>query len=351
MSVSTAAYAAPRAAARSSRPVAIWLLLCCAMIFAMVVIGGITRLTESGLSITEWKPVTGALPPLSEEAWQQEFEHYQQIPEFRERHSSMTLSDYKNIFWWEFVHRLWGRLIGAVYLLPFLYFVAKGYVRGGLAWRLGGIFVLGGLQGALGWYMVASGLVDQVDVSPYRLTAHLGLAVLIYCAMLWTALDLLRPPDPDRRAGRRRVDRRAVWLAGLVFVTMLAGGLVAGHDAGLIYNTVPLMDGRYFPAGYFDVAPWWANPFANPIAVQFDHRLLGEATVILALLYWWRARRDAIGASVSFVAAMAVVQVALGISTLLLVVPIPLAAAHQAGAVTLLTLALIAAQAGRRAFS
>jgi len=344
VSVSAATFPTQKTSAtRSPRPVAIWLLVCCAMIFAMVVIGGITRLTESGLSITEWKPVTGALPPLSDQAWQEEFQRYQQIPEFRERHSDMTLAEYKNIFWWEFVHRLWGRLIGTFYLLPFLFFVAKGYVRGGLAWRLGGIFVLGGLQGALGCPHLASGLVDRVDVSPYRLTAHLGLAVLIYCATFWTALDLLRPPD-----ARRVVDTRAVWLACLVFVTMLAGGLVAGHDAGLIYNTFPLMDGRYFPAGYFDVAPWWANPFANPIAVQFDHRLLGEATVILALVYWWRARRDAIGASVSFVAAMAVVQVALGISTLLLVVPIPLAAVHQAGAVTLLTLAILAAHAGRR---
>ncbi len=327
---------------------AVWLLLCCAAIFAMVVIGGITRLTESGLSITEWKPVAGVLPPLSEDAWQAEFEGYRQIPEFRERRPDMTLAEYKTIFWWEYVHRLWGRLIGVAYLLPLIGFVAAGRVRGALVWRLGGIFMLGGLQGVLGWYMVQSGLADRVDVSPYRLTAHLGLAVLIYAATLWTALDLLRPASRERRVAQRTVDWRALALAALVFVTMMAGGLVAGHDAGFIYNTFPLMDGRLVPAGYLDQAPWWLNPFANPAAVQFDHRVLGIATVLLALLYWARARRDAVGGAVHLVAAMAVIQVALGISTLLLVVPIPLAALHQAGAVTLFTLALVAAQAGRK---
>ena len=349
MNVTTAAL--PQTTTRtapSPKPVAVWLLACCAMIFLMVVIGGITRLTESGLSITEWKPVAGVLPPLSEDAWQQEFEKYQQIPEFRERHADMTLAQYKTIFAWEYVHRLWGRLIGAAYLLPLIGFVAMGRVRGALAWRLGGIFVLGGLQGVLGWYMVMSGLSTRVDVSPYRLTAHLGLAVLIYAATLWTALDLLRPKERVRRVDTVVVDGRALALATLVFVTMMAGGLVAGHDAGFIYNTFPLMDGKLVPAGWADLSPWWENPFANPIAVQFDHRVLGILTVLSALFYWALAQRDAVGRTAHWVAAMAMIQVALGISTLVLVVPIPLAALHQAGAVALLTLAVIAGQAGRR---
>lgn len=313
------------------------------MIFAMVVIGGITRLTESGLSITEWKPVMGVIPPLTEQEWQADFERYQQIPQYRELNTGMTLAQYKHIYWWEFVHRLWGRLIGFAYLLPLLGFVAAGRVRGRLGWQLGGIFVLGSLQGVLGWYMVESGLADRVEVSPYRLTAHLALALFIYAATLWTALDLLRPKTPERR-----IDGRALALAAFVFLTMMAGALVAGTRAGFTYNTFPLMDGSFVPAGYLDLQPWWLNPFANIPAIQFDHRVLGEATVVLALLYWWRARRNAVGHSHHLVAGMALLQFALGVSTLLLVVPVHLAATHQAGAVTLFTLALIAAQAGVR---
>jgi len=350
VAVSTSTFPIPQArrASSSQKPVAVWLLVCCAMIFLMVVIGGVTRLTESGLSITEWKPVIGVVPPLSGPEWQAEFERYRQIPEYRERNAGMTLGQYKHIFWWEYVHRLWGRLIGAAYLLPLLGFLATGRVRGKLAWRLSGIFVLGALQGALGWYMVKSGLVDRVDVSPYRLTAHLGLALLIYAATLWTALDLLRPPSSGIRGVMLRTDGRALALAAFVFLTMMAGGLVAGTDAGFVYNTFPLMDGRWVPAGYLDLQPWWLNPFANVAAIQFDHRVLGISTVLLTLIYWARAWRNAADGTVHLVLGMALLQAALGISTLLLVVPIPLAATHQAGAVTLFTLALAAAQAGRR---
>jgi cytochrome c oxidase assembly protein subunit 15 len=329
---------------RASRTVAAWLFFCCAMIFAMVVIGGVTRLTESGLSITEWQPVTGAIPPLTEEAWQEAFAKYQQIPEYRERNAGMTLAEFKTIYWWEFVHRLWGRLIGVVYAVPLLWFVLRGQVRGPLAWRLGGIFVLGGLQGVLGWYMVQSGLVDRVDVSQYRLTAHLGLALLIYAATLWTALDLLRPSRAATPFGRA-----ALAFSALAFLTMLAGGFVAGLDAGMTYNTFPLMDGRLVPAGYLDETPWWLNFFENVAAVQFNHRLLGIATLAGAIALALAGRRAAPRARklVLATAAMAVLQVALGIATLLLVVPIPLAAAHQAGAVALLTFALATAHAAR----
>jgi cytochrome c oxidase assembly protein subunit 15 len=314
------------------------------MIFAMVVIGGVTRLTESGLSITEWRPVTGAIPPLSEEAWQDAFTKYQQIPEYQQRNAGMTLADFKNIFWWEFVHRLWGRLIGFVYAVPLLWFVLRGAVRGALAWRLAGIFVLGGLQGALGWYMVQSGLVDRISVSQYRLTAHLGLALLIYAATLWTALDLLRPsPAPTQ------LSRAALAFSALVFLTILAGGFVAGLDAGMSYNTFPLMDGRFVPAGYLDETPWWLNFFENVAAVQFNHRILAITTFVGAIALALAARHAVPRPRALALAtgAMALLQVALGIATLLLVVPIPLAAAHQAGAVALLTLALATAHAAR----
>ena len=236
---------------------ALWLLACCAMIFAMVVIGGVTRLTESGLSITEWKPIIGVVPPLSAAEWQEAFAKYQQIPEYKVKNAGMSLAEFREIFWWEYVHRLWGRLIGAVYLLPFLVFLAKGWINRRVAWQVAGIFFLGALQGALGWYMVKSGLVDRLDVSPYRLTAHLGLALLIYAATYWTALDLLAPASRAHLATTIRHSRAALGVAVLVFLTMLAGGFVAGNDAGLVYNTFPLMDGALVPAGYGDLAPWW----------------------------------------------------------------------------------------------
>ena len=326
-------------AARSRRPVAAWLFVCAALIFAMVVIGGITRLTESGLSITEWKPIAGALPPLSESAWQEEFAKYRQTDQYRLLNQGMSLAEFKSIFWWEFVHRLWGRLIGVVFFVPYVWFLATGPVRGRLARMLAAIFVLGALQGALGWYMVMSGLAERVDVSPYRLTAHLGLAILIYAAILWVALDLVRP-----RIGA--ASTAALGLAALVFCTMLSGGFVAGLDAGMSYNTFPLMDGRLIPEGYLDLSPAWRNLFENVASVQFNHRLLAIATLIAALTFWWRHRATG-HLSVFLVALAALVQVALGISTLLLVVPIPLAALHQAGAMTLLTIVLVSAHALR----
>lgn len=328
-----------RARANSRRAIAIWLFVCAALIFAMVVIGGITRLTESGLSITEWKPVTGTFPPMSETEWQAEFEKYRKIPEYREKNLGMGLAEYKTIYWWEYVHRLWGRAIGVAFLLPFLWFLLRGHIRGELAWKLGAVFLLGAAQGALGWYMVASGLVDRTSVSPYRLTAHLMLALVIYAAIVWIALELIRPKT-------RGIDGRALALACLVLLTMASGGFVAGHDAGMIYNTFPLMDGNLVPAGYLDLEPWWRNLFENPAAVQFDHRALGLTTALLSLLYWRVARDDSTGAAYA-VLIVALLQASLGIGTLLLEVPIVMAACHQAGAVLLLTASLVAAQGGR----
>ncbi|MBV9016404.1 MAG: COX15/CtaA family protein [Alphaproteobacteria bacterium] len=332
-----------RAAAPTLRPVAVWLLGCCAMIFAMVVIGGITRLTLSGLSITEWQPVTGILPPLSGADWAAEFEKYRQIPQYRLMNTGMSLADFQTIFWWEYVHRLWGRLIGVAYLLPFLYFLARGRIPRRLAWPLAGLFGLGAAQGALGWYMVESGLADRVDVSQYRLVAHLVLALAIYATTLWIALGLLFKPESAATAPRWR--RAGEALIALVALTIAAGGFTAGLHAGLTYNTFPLMDGRFVPAGYDQLQPFVRNWFENVAAVQFDHRLLAMTTAGAIVLLWLAGRRAALPdrgrLALHALLAATAVQFLLGISTLLLVVPIPLAAAHQAGAVLLLTAAIV----------
>jgi heme a synthase len=332
--------------ARNDRAVAYWLLACCAMVFLMVLIGGITRLTESGLSITEWKPVTGIVPPLSEAEWQAEFEKYKQIPQYKQRFTG-DLTDFKTIFFWEWLHRAWGRLIGIVFALPLAWLAATGRIDRALVPRLAGILLLGAIQGGVGWWMVRSGLVDRTEVSQYRLAVHLGLAVVIYGAMLWVALDLMRPVRAPVPAGLRRA---ASLLLALAFVTLLSGGLVAGLRAGLTYNTFPLMDGRLVPEGYARLQPFWLNWFETIPAVQFNHRLLAVATfgTIVAVWAWWRhdAGRALIELDLLLVAAL--LQVALGISTLLLVVPVPLAAAHQAGAMLLATAALCLRHACRR---
>ncbi|HEX3535393.1 MAG TPA: COX15/CtaA family protein [Stellaceae bacterium] len=322
---------------------ALWLFACCAMIFAMVVIGGITRLTWSGLSITEWQPVTGVLPPLSDSAWAAEFEKYRQIPQYKLLNAGMSLADFKTIYLWEYVHRLWGRLIGFAYLLPFLYFVIRGRLPRHLRWPLAGIFGLGAAQGVLGWYMVESGLADRIEVSQYRLTAHLMLALAIYAATLWVALGLWR--EPGRAAAAPVWRRTSEGMIALITLTIAAGGFVAGLNAGLVYNTFPLMDGRLVPAGYSQLQPLFRNWFENVAAVQFDHRLLATATTATVLALWVVGARGTLPqparlALHGLLAAVAL-QFALGLSTLLLVVPIPLAAAHQAGAVILLTAAVI----------
>ena len=351
---------------RDARPVAIWLLVCCAMIFAMVVIGGITRLTWSGLSITEWQPVTGAIPPLSAAEWQAEFAKYQATSQYKLLNTGMSLGDFKTIFLWEYVHRLWGRLIGFVYLLPFLYFLVRGRIPRRLAWPLAGIFGLGFAQGALGWWMVMSGFANRIEVSQYRLTAHLALALVIYAATLWTALGLFTPtPSPSRLREREMAspdaplprlagegrDGGTIWRRAaeavlcLVGLTIVAGGFVAGLNAGLTYNTFPLMDGHFVPEGYAQLSPFIRNWFENIPAVQFDHRLLAETTVSAAVVMWLAGRGAvlprAAGLALHALLAAALLQISLGISTLLLVVPVPLAAAHQAGAVLLLTAAIV----------
>jgi cytochrome c oxidase assembly protein subunit 15 len=320
------------------------------MIFAMVVIGGITRLTWSGLSITEWQPVTGIVPPLSAADWRAEFAKYQQTSQYKLLNAGMSLADFKTIFLWEYVHRLWGRLIGFVYALPFLYFLVRGRIPRRLIWPLAGIFALGGCQGALGWYMVESGLANRIAVSQYRLTAHLVLALVIYAATLWTALGLHRAPEG---AAPRWLRRASEGILALVGLTIVAGGFVAGLNAGLVYNTFPLMDGRLAPSDYAQLVPFVRNWFENVAAVQFDHRLLAMTTGASIIVLWLATARAALPRSarsaLHALLAVALLQLSLGILTLLLVVPIPLAAAHQAGAVLLLTAAIMLRHCLRRA--
>ena len=343
MESTTVSPAASRPDAR--RVIALWLLVCCAMIFAMVVIGGLTRLTHSGLSMVEWRPLTGLLPPLSAAEWEQAFAGYRQYPEYRALNDGMTLAEFKTIFWLEYVHRLWGRAIGVVFLAPFLYFLVRGRIERTLAPRLVAMFVLGGLQGLLGWYMVKSGLVDRPDVSHYRLAAHLGAAFLIYGYVFWVALGLLfRERAAEGEARLRGLRRFALAVAALVVVTVLSGALVAGLDAGFSYNTFPLMDGRLVPDGMLAMQPAAANFLDNVITVQFDHRALAVTTAIMSVIAWAWARRAPLPARAALafraLLAAALLQVALGIATLLSVVALPLAAAHQAGALVLFTAVL-----------
>jgi cytochrome c oxidase assembly protein subunit 15 len=334
----------------SRRAVALWLGVCAALVFAMIVLGGVTRLTESGLSIVEWRPVTGILPPLDEVAWQAAFDAYQAYPEYEIVNTGMTLDAFKTIYWYEYAHRLLGRLVGVVFLVPLVVFALRRRIGRGLGLRLAAIFAAGAAQGALGWYMVASGLVDRPDVSQYRLAAHLALAVAIYALIVWTLLDVARGSvsGPWRGAARAL----AAFLA-LVFVTVIAGAFVAGTDAGFAYNTFPLMEGRLVPLDLWLFDPWWTNHFENVATVQFQHRVLAILTVIVAALFWldiWRGRlradlQHAIGATF----AMAAAQAGLGIATLVLEMPIALAALHQAGAVVLVTVVLWALHQARRA--
>jgi cytochrome c oxidase assembly protein subunit 15 len=309
-----------------------WLLAVAFLIFCMVIVGGATRLTDSGLSITEWQPLLGAIPPLTEADWQQAFEKYKLIPEYQVVNQGMSLGDFKFIYWWEWSHRFLGRFIGLAFFLPFVYFAATGSLNFRTSLRCIGLFALGGLQGALGWYMVASGLVDRVDVSQYRLSAHLTLATVIFAAMLWVAFGL----GKARRAPGSGRDWMALLIVALIVLQIAAGGFVAGLDAGFGYNTWPLMDGRLVPSGLFAAEPWWRNVFENAMTVQFNHRLIAYVVVIVVAGYAYVVQTP--GAALLLAAVLA--QVALGIWTLLWSVPLWLGLAHQGGAMLVLAAAL-----------
>ena len=349
-SASTSGVAAPAA---SHRAVAAWLFVCCALVFAIIVVGGVTRLTHSGLSITEWQPIVGTLPPLSDADWQVAFDKYRETPEYREVNRGMSLEAFKGIFWWEYAHRLLGRLIGVAFLVPFLWFAVRRRIPPGYGRRLAMLFVLGGLQGALGWFMVKSGLVADPRVSQFRLTAHLSLAFVIFGAMLWVALSLVFPQRAVLRAPAARSARRwAIGIVMLVFAMVVTGGFVAGIRAGFAYNTFPLMNGALVPPEVFMLEPAWTNFFWNMATVQLDHRIGAWLLFFLVPVLWWKLRRapempvraDKGGDALL---GMLAVQIALGIATLVLVVPLPLAALHQAGAVVLFALALNVAHALR----
>ena len=318
-----------------------WLWSVAALIFAMVLVGGATRLTESGLSITEWQPVTGALPPMSDTAWTDAFQKYQAIPQYQKLNRGMTLGEFKTIYWWEWTHRLLGRLIGAAFLLPFLFFLWRGYVEPGLRGRLWAIFGLGAFQGAVGWWMVASGLADRVEVSQYRLAFHLTLACVIYVAIVWTAEQLREQPAAAVPA---RLRFGAVALVVLVLAQIYLGALVAGLRAGLIYNTWPTIDGAFIPdaAHLFFNQPAWRNVFENTLTVQFDHRMMAYTVLIVALLHAFEALRARAAATGAMWLALAVTaQAALGIATLLNQAPLDLALAHQGLALVVLTMATL----------
>ena len=335
---------------RSTRPVGVWLLVICAMLLVMIALGGATRLTGSGLSIMEWAPVSGVLPPLSEREWERLFALYKQIPQYALVNEGFGLSGFKHIFWLEWVHRFWGRLLGVAFVVPLVVFAWRGQVSRRLVARLAVIFALGGLQGAVGWFMVASGFMpDSTAVSPYRLVVHLLLALTVYAAVLWTALDMLetgRPAVPASPAVRRLTALAVV----LVALTVVAGGFVAGLKAGLAYNTFPLMDGTLPPPGYLALRPAWRNLFENIPAVQFDHRVLATLTAsvcLAAAVAGWRWARGQARRMLLALGAAVVAQYALGVATLLTVVAPVLATGHQAMAVLVLSAALAAFHAQR----
>ena len=337
----------PTQDAHRAKIMASWLFTVAGMVLVMVILGGLTRLTHSGLSITEWKLFTGWIPPLTEADWATLFAKYQQFPEFHQHNPDMDVHGFKGIFWLEFIHRVWGRLLGFVFFVPFVLVVVRGWVRVSepLFWKLAGLFVLGGSQGVMGWFMVMSGLVDRPDVSQYRLTAHFALALIIIAALLWVGLNLLHKHPHDRcHQDAGGLSRAVKAVFALVFVTALSGGFVAGLDAGFSYNTFPLMDGAWLPDGLFVHDPWFLAPFEDVLTVQFDHRVLAITTFVLVLVFWFKARGGHLHPrtrlAVNALGLMVWVQVGLGISTLLLAVPVALGSLHQVGAVVLMSLAL-----------
>lgn len=334
-----------------NRPLGTWLAIWAAMLFLLILIGGTTRLTESGLSITEWNVVSGIVPPMTRSEWSAEFEKYRQIPQYQAIHAGMTLTQFKRIFLWEYVHRLWARLVTVAFALPLLWFLTRGMVPRPVRGRLWLLLVLLGAQGALGWFMVSSGLSGRVEVSQYRLAAHFAAALLIYVATIWTAADFLARP-PGTAIGPHI--RHLSWgVTALAILTAIAGAFVAGLRAGHAYNTFPLMAGRIVPPGYGGLSPWPRNLFENVAAVQFNHRLLGVATLVSTLAFWSWSRRQSLlpvtRRAISRLALAATIQVGLGIATLVLAVPVALGVAHQAGAVLVVTCGILVIHSVRRA--
>lgn len=330
------------------RAVATWLLLVAGLVFLMVIVGGATRLTESGLSIVEWKPVTGTLPPLTDEDWHEAFEAYKQIPEYQLEHAWMSLDDFKGIFWWEWGHRLLGRLIGVAFAIPFFWFLIRRQVPEGYKKPLWGLLLLGGLQGAVGWWMVSSGLTERTDVSHYRLATHLGIALAILAGLVWTALNLLA--DRTRQPAPASANRWAVPFLVLLVAQIVMGAFVAGLNAGFAYNTWPLMGDSLVPPNMWEAALGWLNLAENGIVVQFIHRMIAYMLALVGVLWMVDGFRSGIESmknrAMLFGIALAF-QIVLGILTIVHAVPIVLGVAHQGGAAVLLAAALFYAHRGR----
>ncbi len=328
---------------RYDRQIACWLLFVCLAIFVMLVIGGATRLTHSGLSMMTWDPLMGWIPPLSEPAWLDSFAHYKKIPEFYELNPDMDLTGYKGIFLLEYVHRVWGRLIGLFFLLPFVFFLFAGKISRPLRPKLALMFILGGMQGLMGWYMVRSGF-DGPHVSQYRLTAHLMAAFAIFAYIFWVAVGLLYPRTEASLYDVGPLRRAVAALVLLITLTVAAGGFVAGLKAGFAYNTFPLMDGHLIPQGYAMLEPFYLNFFNNIAAVQFDHRLLAALVLLSVVGVWFHARKFELVGRARFVMNLLPIigcaQFLLGVATLLMVVPAPLGVAHQGGAMLLFAASL-----------
>ena len=328
--------------------VARWLLTCCALVFAMVILGGVTRLTGSGLSMVDWRPIMGIIPPISVDEWQMTFDMYKKSPEFIVKNYNMDLEGFKGIFWLEYLHRVLGRLIGIVFFVPMLYFMIKGYIQRYEIPKYLLMLALGGMQGLLGWYMVQSGLVNNPAVSQYRLTAHLSSAFLIYGFMFWVALSILYP-DKNKS---NNWSKHTLSLTALIIVTIISGGFVAGLKAGKVFNTYPMMGSYWVPPGIFSLEPLWINFFENVITVQLVHRILTAITFVSIILYWIKVKKTDISKrarkGTNALLHTATLQFVLGIATLIFYVPISLAAAHQATALLLLTVALYLCHAHTR---
>ncbi len=326
------------------RYITIWLITACVMILSMVVIGGITRLTQSGLSMVEWKPVTGVIPPMSQEAWEKEFDLYKEFPQYQKVNYHMTLEEFKFIYFWEYFHRLIGRVLGLVFIVPFIFFYRKNWLSPPLLKKLMIMFFLGLSQGLMGWYMVASGLVDRPHVSHYRLAIHFLFAVVLVGYIFWTLLDY-RNRDRSRETDSPACFSRGINLfIGLVLLQMIYGAFTAGLKAGYGWNTFPLMNGEWIPAGLFSLTPWWYNLVEHNMTVQFIHRILGYIIVLLGTTLWWKSRSFTLNhdqkRSTNLLLGMVWIQVILGILTLIFVVPVSLGVIHQIGAVALFLIAL-----------
>lgn len=334
---------------RDDKQIASWLLVVAGVIFCMIILGGVTRLTHSGLSMVDWKPIMGVVPPMTETDWLEVFDRYQQFPEYGKVNSEMSLDGFKSIFYFEYCHRMLGRMIGLLFLLPFLFFWFRGSIKKSMLPQMVLMFVLGGFQGLLGWYMVKSGLVNDPHVSQYRLSAHLVAAVTIYCYILWVAFGLLKsPPKRPFLNTTKSSYRISLALMGLIIFMIISGGFVAGTRAGFAYNTFPLMAGRFIPESMYVLQPFWLNWFENVTAIQFNHRMIAYLLLILVPVFaryvYKLAITPASQRAALLLVAMLLIQLTLGITTLLLSVPVVLASAHQGGAIILLSITVYIAR-------